>query len=50
MELADECEYYCNEQDCINCPIGNPCLNCPDYDRKHDTCKSDGACGKEIFL
>lgn len=31
--------------DCVNCYLGNPCLNCEDYDGQNDVCKSSG--GKE---
>ena len=29
---------------CKDCKFGNPCLDCPDYDRTKDDCKSNGAC------
>ena len=34
----------CDEKSCKDCYFGNPCLNCLDYDRTKDTCKSNGGC------
>ena len=47
MEIADICEYICEEHNCMNCYLGNPCIGCADYDEDTDTCKSDGGCGKD---
>lgn len=38
---------YCEERDCLDCTLGNPCLGCDDYDRKNDRCTSNGACGRD---
>lgn len=40
MYVCDICE----ERLCKDCNFGNPCLDCPDYDRTKDECKSNGAC------
>ncbi len=43
---TDTCE-LCKEygvQDCKRCHLGNPYIDCEDYDRVNDTCKSNGAC------
>lgn len=43
-----QCE-ICEEMgvnDCKYCYLGNPCLNCDDYEQEHDTCMSLGGCGK----
>lgn len=36
----------CNDEDCINCYNGNPCLSCTDYDRINNECMSNGACSE----
>lgn len=46
MDIGDLCD-RCQVRDCVNCIFGNPCLDCKDYDRENDKCKSDGACGEE---
>lgn len=35
----------CEDRDCMNCTIGNPCLGCLDYDWENDVCLSNGGCG-----
>lgn len=35
------------DEDCKMCPLGNPCLNCEDYDKVNDICKSNGGCAQE---
>ena len=35
------------DDDCKMCPLGNPCLNCEDYDKVNDICKSNGGCAQE---
>ena len=40
MHVCDICE----EEDCINCYNGNPCLSCTDYDTINNGCTSNGAC------
>ena len=50
MDVSDRCE-FCEETDCRNCPLGNPCLGCEDYDEDEDDCKVNGICGeRKIFL
>lgn len=44
-----QCE-ICQEMgnyDCQFCGLGNPCLDCEDYDIKNDMCKSNGGCGDD---
>lgn len=41
------CQEAIGSDACKLCPFGNPCLDCLDYDRKSDTCKSNGGCGAE---
>lgn len=41
-DICDFCES--EERDCMMCEIGNPCLNCADYDKANDLCKSNGGC------
>ena len=36
------------QDDCENCYLGNPCIECDDYDEVKHTCKSDGACWNEV--
>lgn len=43
MNQCDICEEV-GCKDCINCRLGNPCLDCENYDRKKGICKSDGRC------
>lgn len=43
MFVCDVCEEM-DEPDCRLCPLGNPCLDCMDYDKENDVCKSNGAC------
>lgn len=45
MEQCDICEEM-GCKDCMNCPLGNPCLDCQDYDREKDICKSNGGCAE----
>lgn len=43
-----QCE-ICEEMggnDCMRCPLGNPCLGCDDYDEEYETCMSLGGCGE----
>ena len=35
------------DDDCKMCPLGNPCLNCEDYDKVNGLCKSNGGCAPE---
>jgi hypothetical protein len=35
------------DDDCKMCPLGNPCLNCEDYDKVNGICKSNGGCAPE---
>lgn len=35
------------DDDCMMCPLGNPCLNCEDYDKVNGLCKSNGGCAPE---
>lgn len=35
------------DEDCKMCPLGNPCLNCEDYDNVNGICKSNGGCAPE---
>lgn len=51
MDISDICEYLCENianMDCINCYLGNPCINCVDYDIKTHKCISNGGCAEEI--
>lgn len=41
-EICEEME----SSDCKYCSLGNPCLNCEDYDVENDTCKSNGGCAE----
>lgn len=43
-ELCYEYDLGCNDR-CKYCALGNPCIDCEDYDRVNDTCTSEGACG-----
>lgn len=36
-------EMGCN--DCERCYLGNPCVECKDYDEHTGNCVSDGGCG-----
>ena len=45
MNQCDVCEEM-GCKDCINCPQGNPCIDCDDYDRQNDRCKSNGGCAE----
>ena len=46
--IGDICDYcFDEERDCKMCSLGNPCLNCEDYDKVNDTCKSNGGCAPE---
>jgi len=44
----DRCDICINNNlnNCKYCDLGNPCLNCEDYDIENDKCKSNGACGE----
>lgn len=45
--IGDVCDYCLDEErDCIMCPLGNPCLNCKDYDKVNGICMS-GSCEPE---
>lgn len=48
MYICDVCPYLENEGNdaCRNCPNGNPCLGCEDYDFERDICLSNGGCGR----
>ena len=35
------------DEDCKMCPLGNPCLNCEDYDKVNGICMSNGGCAPE---
>lgn len=49
MEVCEYFEWFNEgEQDCINCPLGNPCLGCDDYDAEKHKCRSNGACGADM--
>ena len=43
MMQCETCEEM-GYKDCVDCYLGNPCLNCEDYDRQNDVCKSSGGC------
>ena len=43
-DLCEECE-ECGDHDCKRCNLGNPCIDCDDYDMETGTCTSEGACG-----
>lgn len=44
-DIGDICDYcFDEERDCKMCSLGNPCLNCEDYDTEYDRCKSNGTC------
>jgi len=48
MDACELCYEYENldcKYRCKYCALGNPCIDCADYDRVKDTCKSSGACG-----
>lgn len=34
-----------DKNSCKYCALGNPCIDCADYDIENDTCTSEGACG-----
>lgn len=44
VDTCELCEEY-GDHDCKRCNLGNPCIDCDDYDMWNDTCKSNGACG-----
>lgn len=46
MIPCDMCREW-GECDCKFCSIGNPCLDCDDYDAENDECKSHGGCAGE---
>ena len=43
MTPCEKCEEY-GDLDCKHCYLGNPCIDCTDYDPVNDTCTSKGAC------
>lgn len=45
MDIGDLCE-ICEEPECEQCPLGNPCLGCADYSG-NGVCLSKGGCGKK---
>lgn len=45
MDIGDICD-FCEDMDCMNCDLGNPCLGCKDYDKEKQDCTSNGACGE----
>lgn len=45
MNQCDVCEEV-GLNDCINCYLGNPCLDCVDYDKAKHICMSDGGCAE----
>ena len=47
MNQCDICEEI-GCKDCMNCYLGNPCINCDDYDKQTHICKSNGACGANM--
>lgn len=48
-DIGDICD-YCPDvgQDCMMCPLGNPCLSCEDYDKVNGLCKSNGGCAPSL--
>lgn len=44
MDTCELCKEY-GVHDCKRCNLGNPCIDCADYDMWNDTCTSEGACG-----
>ena len=47
-DIGDICDCCPDgEHDCMRCSLGNPCLNCEDYDVMNGLCKSDGGCAPE---
>ena len=47
MNQCDICEEM-GCKDCMHCELGNPCLNCKDYNEQADICTSNGGCGAEM--
>ena len=47
MDVCLKCEEM-GLKDCANCTLGNPCLDCKDYDWKAKKCKSNGGCGEVL--
>ena len=45
MTQCDICEEM-GINDCRLCYLGNPCIECKDYDADEDKCTSNGACGE----
>lgn len=45
MNQCDVCEEV-GLNDCINCYLGNQCLECVDYDKAKHICMSDGGCAE----
>ena len=47
-DIGDICD-FCQEEErnCLMCPLGNPCLNCEDYDKVNGICMSNGGCAPE---
>ena len=43
MNQCDICEEM-GCKDCMHCELGNPCLDCDDYDERTDKCTSNGGC------
>lgn len=40
MDISNICD-YCEERHCENCPYGNPCLECINYNTNLQLCMSD---------
>ncbi len=47
MDISNVCD-HCEMNDCMYCPLGNPCLGCEDYDEINNVCTSNGRCGEQI--
>ena len=47
-DIGDICDFCQDEErDCMMCPLGNPCLNCEDYNKVNGICMSNGGCAPE---
>ena len=47
-DIGDICDFCIDGgRDCMMCPLGNPCLNCEDYDKVNGICMSNGGCAPE---
>ena len=46
VQLCFQCADL-GDDDCMMCPLGNPCLGCEDYDQINHVCKSNGGCAPE---